>query len=273
MRTATAVARHPRGVHVPRARWFEHFAFEYLLALPAGVVIAQLWATLDPERYFALAYAAAFAVNDIAMVCFFALMTKEIAEATAPGGLFHPWRRIALPVACAAGGIAASAMIYGPFARALGTPMLQAGWPVVFAMDLALVYFVGRLIFGRHPAVPFLLIMAIAANGLGFVALALLYPARPPHLLAAFAFLTAALLWALALRLWRVRSFWPYVGIAGTMAWAGLYVGGFHPAFALVPIVACMPHAKRDPGFFVDAPPARAIRSTGSKSGAVRPRK
>ena len=32
------------------------------------------------------------------MVFFFALITKEVVEATAPGGVLHPWRRALLPV-------------------------------------------------------------------------------------------------------------------------------------------------------------------------------
>ena len=37
------------------------------------------------------------------MVFFFALMTKEVVEATAPGGVLHPWRRALLPVIAAIG--------------------------------------------------------------------------------------------------------------------------------------------------------------------------
>jgi len=32
--------------------------------------------------------------------------------------------------------------------------------------------------------------------------------------------------------------------------------GGVHAALALVPIIPFLPHARRDPGFFVDAPPS-----------------
>src|SRR5918995_4566479 len=87
------------------AGWSSHFVFEYLLALPLGAVIALAWANLEAESYFRFTYAISFFVNEVAMVFFFGYMTKEIVEATAPGGLFHPWRRIALPVASAGGGI------------------------------------------------------------------------------------------------------------------------------------------------------------------------
>ena len=36
----------------------------------------------------------------------------------------------------------------------------------------------------------------------------------------------------------------------GALSWAALYLGGFHPALALVPIVPFMPHCARDLGLF-----------------------
>jgi NhaA family Na+:H+ antiporter len=42
--------------------------------------------------------------------------------------------------------------------------------------------------------------------------------------------------------------------VGGTLSWFALSVSGFHPAFALVPILPFLPHAARDRGFFVDAP-------------------
>ena len=62
--------------------------------------------------------------------------------------------------------------------------------------------------------------------------------------------MTAAVLTALWLKRRRVRSFWPYVLGAGSLSWAALYFGGFHPALALVPIVPFMPHSARDLGLF-----------------------
>ena len=58
-----------------------------------------------------------------------------------------------------------------------------------------------------------------------------------------------------ALRRARVRSFWPYLLAAGGVSWYALFWSGLHPALALVPIMPFLPHAARDPGFFVDAQP------------------
>src|SRR5688572_410605 len=79
------------------------FATEYLVALPVGALMALVWANTDSEGYYRFADSTAFAVNDVGMVLFFALITKEIVEATAPGGILHPWRRAALPVLASVG--------------------------------------------------------------------------------------------------------------------------------------------------------------------------
>ena len=85
----------PRRRAVPR---LAQFALEHLLLLPLGAVVALLWVNLDAESYYRFSLASAFIVNDIAMVLFFGLVMKEVVEATARGGVLHPWRRALLPV-------------------------------------------------------------------------------------------------------------------------------------------------------------------------------
>jgi NhaA family Na+:H+ antiporter len=55
---------------------------------------------------------------------------------------------------------------------------------------------------------------------------------------------------ALQLRRRGIRSFWPYLAGPGVLSWAALYLGGVHPALAMVPIVPFMPHGPRDLGLF-----------------------
>src|SRR6266550_9505937 len=104
------------------------FVLDYLIALPVGCAAALIWANTLPDSYFQFAHAAAFLVNDIGIVFFFALITKEVAEATLPGGALHPWRRAALPVAAAIGGTAVSIASYVLFVQRIGEPMLMGGW-------------------------------------------------------------------------------------------------------------------------------------------------
>src|SRR5436190_10403685 len=94
------------------ARRVSGFVSDYLIALPVGCAVAWLWVNTLPESYFRFAHATAFLVNNVGIVFFFALITKEVAEATLPGGALHPWRRAALPVAAAIGGMAVSIGCY-----------------------------------------------------------------------------------------------------------------------------------------------------------------
>ena len=245
---------------VPRAGFprLWQFASEYLLALPFGALIAMVWANTDAEGYFRVADATAFLVNDVAMVVFFALITKEVVEAAAPGGVLHPWRHAALPVLASLGTAVVPLAFFAFLVRLFGEPMLLRGWTAVLAVDIALGYVAARIVFGRHPAIAFFLLLAISANGLGFIALAIADPIRELRPGIALPVMLAAVGVALLLRRTRVMSLWPYVIVGGGLSWCALFVGGFHPALALLPIVPFLPHAARDPGFFVDAPPRAA---------------
>jgi NhaA family Na+:H+ antiporter len=78
---------------------------------------------------------------------------------------------------------------------------------------------VARMIFpAGHPAVPFLLLLAIADDALGLIILAVFYPAGRLSLSAPIAFMAAAVLVTVWLRRRRTLSFWPYVIGAGTLS-------------------------------------------------------
>ena len=232
------------------------FAVEHLLLLPLGAAVALVWVNLAPESYYHFTYAIAFAVNDVAMMFFFALVTKEVVEATAPGGVLHPWRRALMPVMASIGATLIPALIYSRAVDALDEPVLSIAWPVSFATDIAVSYFIARIIFQLHPMVPFLLLLAIASDVLGFLMLALFNPAADLHLVQGALIMAGAIGIAFSLRRARVKSFWTYLLAAGGLSWWAFYRSGLHPALALVPIVPFLPHAARDPGFFVDASPA-----------------
>jgi NhaA family Na+:H+ antiporter len=182
-------------------------------------------------------------------------MTKEVVEATAPNGVLHPWRRALLPVTISLGAVVVPAVIYIWAVDWLDEPVLAIAWPVPFATDVALSYFIARLIYRPHPVVPFVILLALAADGLGFVALEVALSTEDLHLVTGALILLAAIGVAIALRQARTKNFWPYVVAAGGLSWYAFYYSGLHPAFALVPIMPFLPHAGRDPGFFVDASP------------------
>jgi NhaA family Na+:H+ antiporter len=231
------------------------FILDYLVALPVGCAAALLWANTLPDSYYRFAHAMTFIVNDIGMPFFFALITKEVAEATLPGGALHPWRRAALPAAAAIGGVVASIASYIVFVRNAGEPMLMGGWAAACAIDIPGSYIIARLTFGRHPAVPFLLLLAISADAIGLACVAVFQPVSDAHPAIGLGLMVVAVGTAASLRRRGVKSFWPYLLGPGMLSWCALFLGGVHPALALVPIIPFFPHGRRDPGLFVEPAP------------------
>ena len=222
-----------------------------------GTLIAVVWANLERESYVGLADRLHFVINDIGMAFFFALATKEVVEATAPGGALHSPRRAAMPLVAAVGGMLGPALIFVTMTIVFDRPNLERGWAIPTATDIAFSYLAARLIFGaKHPAIPFLLLLAIADDALGLLIIAAFYPTGPIRLLDATVLVGAGMLVGWALQQRKVASFWPYILIGGALSWFGLYRGGIHPALALVPIIPFLPHIARDPGLFVEAPDA-----------------
>ena len=187
------------------ARWW-HFAADRLLMLPLGAAIALAWVNTDPESYFRATGANEFFVQDVAMVLFFGLIMKEVVEATAPGGVLHPWRRAAMPLVASIGLTLVPLTLFVALTPFLDEPRVLQGWPAVFATDVAFGYVLARVIFGNRPAVPFFLLLAIGANSLGILALATVGASSALDLGRASVLMITALTLAGLLRTLRVRS-------------------------------------------------------------------
>ena len=227
------------------------FVLDNSLLLLAGTAAAVVWANIDVGSYDRIAHPLHFVVNDIGMVFFFALAAKEVFEATLPGGALASPRRAFSPLAAAVGGMVVPALIYVGLTWARGPAGLARGWAIPCATDIAFSAMVARVIFPTgHPAIPFLLLLAIADDALGLIILAVFYPSGALSFSALAVLMAAAVLVAVWLRRRQVQSFWWYVLGPGVLSWAALYTGGFHPALALVPIVPFMPHSRRDLGVF-----------------------
>ena len=225
-----------------------HFVLGNSLLLVFGTVAALVWANVRLESYEHFEALLHYAVNDVGMVFFFGLAAKEVYEAMLPGGSLSSPRQAAVPVLAATGGMVAPALIYLAVVSAAGQPDLARGWAIPCATDIAFSYMVARLIFpSGHPAIPFLLLLAIADDALGLIILAVFYPTEAISLLSFALWMAPALALAWGLRRYKVQSFWPYVLGAGTLSWMALHTGGFHPALALVPVVPFLPHEALGP--------------------------
>ena len=72
--------------------------FDNSLLLLAGTIAAVVWANLDLGSYDRMTHPLHFLVNDVGMVFFFALATKEVFEATERWRpLVTLWRRSPRP--------------------------------------------------------------------------------------------------------------------------------------------------------------------------------
>src|SRR5690606_10367377 len=187
------------------------------------------------------------------MCFFFAMAAKEIWEALLPGGALSSLRKAMTPLFATAGGITGPALIYFSGTIIFDRPELTRGWAIPTATDIAFSYLVARLIFGaRHPAIPFLLLLAIADDAIGLLILAIFYPQGDLSLLLLAGCVGGAVAFNLGLRRLGVTNFWLYLIFAGPLSWYGFHHGGVHPALALVPIIPTLPHAADDQGLFVE---------------------
>ena len=202
-------------------------------------------------------------INDLLMALFFAIAGKEVWEALLPGGALSNPRKAATPLFATLGGIIGPAGLYAIGALLLGQwGALGNGWAVPCATDIAFSYLVARLIFGAgHPAIAFLLLLAIADDAAGLLILAVFYPSGSLQLEWLLLSVVGVAIGFGFRQLGRHRSangklvkglgsFWWYLLIPGTLSWIGFAKAGIHPALGLVPFILTLPHARTDLGIF-----------------------
>jgi Na+:H+ antiporter, NhaA family len=192
-----------------------------------------------------------FLINDILMALFFAIAAGEVWEALLPGGSLSNPRKAATPLIATLGGILGPAVLYILATMYMGTTELYGdGWAIPCATDIAFSYLVARMIFGgSHPAIAFLLLLAIADDAIGLLILAVFYPSKPIEP-GWFLLTLTAMLICYIFRKKKVHSFWAYLLIPGVLCWLSFDLGGIHPALGLVPVIPCLPHAHTDLGIF-----------------------
>lgn len=275
-----------------------NFVTNYSILLILGAVTALIWVNLDAGSYhdfvefvivddFFIGHPHTdaeghvhrtltlhYLFNDVLMAFFFAIAAKEVWEAVILKEGSLRGRKAATPLIATFGGMIGPIAVYLGLASLLGSTTFDAvsrGWAIPTATDIAFAYLVGRMVFGAgHPAVRFLLLLAIADDAAGLIILAIFYPSAelmPEWLLLSLG--SAIGVYVLANWLPRkldrgnqlrpvstwVReklSVWPYL-IAGGLSWYGFQEAGIHPALGLLPIIPTLPHADRAFGIFSEA--------------------
>ncbi|MEO2033014.1 MAG: Na+/H+ antiporter NhaA [Planctomycetaceae bacterium] len=239
------------------------FLFENSLFLIGGSIVALIWANSDTQSYHQLlhtslvpgsrddGYSLLHVVNDGLMTLFFAMAAKEVWESLLPGGVLSKWRTAATPLMATLGGVLVPAGVYIAGCWMTGTwDSLGRGWAIPCATDIAFSYLVARIVFGAgHPAVAFLLLLAIADDAAGLLILAVAYPQEALQL-QWLAGAVGAVALGVVMRRCGIRSFWWYLIGPGVLSWLSFHYAGVHAALGLVPVIPTMPHAKTDPGLF-----------------------
>jgi NhaA family Na+:H+ antiporter len=177
---------------------------EYSLLLIIGALGALIWANIDYESYHSFVeyeiwdggfighahidseghthrtLTLHYLVNDLLMAFFFAVAGKEVWEAVALKSGSLRGKKALTPLFATAGGMFGPIAVYLGLAAFMGSETYSAvanGWAIPTATDIAFAYLVGRLIFGAgHPAVSFLLLLAIVDDAAGLIILAIFYP-------------------------------------------------------------------------------------------------
>jgi NhaA family Na+:H+ antiporter len=121
-------------------------------------------------------------------------------------------------------------------------------------------------VFGNgHPAIHFLLLLAVADDAIGLGIIAVVYPDADRPVQPTWLLLTLGGM-ALAYGLRRLNvGFWPaYILIGGSLSWVGLFKSSIEPALALVAIVPFIPGPRLDSLPFIresDQDPAVQVAS------------
>ena len=247
------------------------FLFENSVFLIVGTVAGLVWANVSHESYTHIKHIVFFKnfifgtlqnngtrvfdfhyfINDFMMATFFAIAGKEVWEATMGGGPLSDAKRAAVPIFAAVGGMVVPAVIYLFGAYLSGQyNELSTGWAIPGATDIAFSYMIIRLIFGPgHPAIPFLLLLAIVDDAIGLMILAIFYPQEEVQF-AWMALPVVAFGIGYLFNRIKIASFWPYLLVPGFISWIGFAKAGLHPALSLLPIIPIMPHAHSDKGLF-----------------------
>lgn len=228
---------------------------EFSVPLLSGVVVAILWANLNPIGYEQFVNGPLigdlsfhFISNELFMVLFFGIAAVEITQSCLPGGDLNPISRAINPLLGTLGGVIGPVVVYLGLNAVIGSPQLHNGWGIPTATDIALAWLAAQMVFGAsHPAVSYLLLLAVADDAIGLAIIAIFYP--NPTMPVEPAWLTLTVLGmaaAYGFRRLNLRSYWPYLLVGGSLSWTGLHHAHLHPALALVFIIPFLPHAKKE---------------------------
>ncbi len=245
-----------------------NFLQAFSIPLIIGVIAALVWVNMAEHSYHHFlhypifgenfkilghAFNFHFLINDFFMVLFFGIAGVEITQSVLPGGSLNPISRAVNPLMGTLGGVLGPVAVFFLLCYMVDlTPILGGGvsfgdiingWGIPTATDIALAWLVARIVFGKgHPAVSYLLLLAVADDAIGLGIIAIFYP-DPAHPIEIYwlGLTLLGMLLAFVFRKINVKNMWLYFIVGGGLSWLGLIMAHLHPALALVFIVPFMP--------------------------------
>lgn len=180
---------------------------------------------------FAFERSLGWVVNDVLMVAFFFVVGLEIRREIHEGEL-STWRRAALPMIAAVGGMVVPALVY--FAIA-GAPPTASGWGVPMATDIAFAVGILSILGARVPPALRVLLLALAViDDLGAIIVIAVFYSGGVQWVGIGVALTSLGVIVIMQRV-GVRSSLAYV-VPAAVTWAGTYAAGIHPTIAGVAV-------------------------------------
>jgi NhaA family Na+:H+ antiporter len=180
------------------------------------------------------------------MALFFGIAVVHVTTALLPGGSLFPLPKAITPLLGTFGGVIGPALIYLALVALQGSFATQSqGWAICIATDISIAWLLATQVFGSgsHPAVQFLLLLAVVDDIIGLVVIAIAFPTGDMHplwlllLLGSF-FVSVVMRWVV-----KKPNWWLYVLLSGPIAWFGLYKAGVHPSLALCFVVPFIPRS------------------------------
>lgn len=165
-----------------------------------------------------------FWINDALMTVFFLVVGIEIHREIHEGAL-SDLRQAILPLAAAAGGVAAPALIYLAVTH---DPVAHSGWAVPTATDIAFAVGILALLGRSIPANVriFLLTLAIVDDIIAVIIIATFYSSGFDY--SGLALAAAGFVMILAMQRIGIGAALPYA-LPGAVIWVGLLISGAHP--------------------------------------------
>ena len=118
-----------------------------------------------------------FVANDIFMTFFFAIAAVEVKQALLPGGDLDSKKKAGVPFFGFLGGVFGPIGVFLLILFVLKQTQFSNGWGIPTATDIAIAWFFAKKIFGEfHPAVTFLVVVAVLDDFAGMGIIAVAYP-------------------------------------------------------------------------------------------------